>query len=209
MSENEDQAGVQAAANVSGDGQTPATPASESPTDVARFTQADLERILADRLSRERAKYEGFEELQARAEKWDEYEEAQKSELVKAQEAAAKAIREREVGLREANERLLRAAFLAEAGKVRAKHPEDAFRLSDTSNVSVTDDGDIVGVGKAVQSLVESGRLTLVGRPPAPDLDAGAGSGEPKPTGERLSDAELATARNLGVSPEEYAKYKT
>ncbi len=52
------------------------------------FTQADLDRIVQERVSRERAKYEGFEELKAKAKKYDEQEEANKSELQKAQERA-------------------------------------------------------------------------------------------------------------------------
>ena len=52
------------------------------------FTQADLDRIVQERVSRERAKYEGFEELKAKAQKFDEQEEANKTELQKAQERA-------------------------------------------------------------------------------------------------------------------------
>ena len=53
------------------------------------FTQDELNAIVADRLSREKAKYEGFEELKAKAEKYDQLEEANKSELQKASERVA------------------------------------------------------------------------------------------------------------------------
>ena len=53
------------------------------------YTQADIDRIVGERLSRERAKYEDYNELKAKAEKWTEMEEAQKSELQKAQEKSA------------------------------------------------------------------------------------------------------------------------
>ena len=53
------------------------------------FTQEELNAIVADRLSREKAKYEGFDELKAKAEKYDELEEANKSELQKASERVA------------------------------------------------------------------------------------------------------------------------
>lgn len=52
------------------------------------FTQAELDAIVQDRVKRERAKYEGFEDLKAKAQKYDEQEEANKTELQKAQERA-------------------------------------------------------------------------------------------------------------------------
>ena len=52
------------------------------------FTQAELDKIVGERLSRERAKYEGFDELKAKAAKFDEMEEANKTELQKMSEKA-------------------------------------------------------------------------------------------------------------------------
>lgn len=53
------------------------------------FTQEDVNRIVADRLSRERSKFADYEDLRAKAEKFDAMEEASKTELQKAQELAA------------------------------------------------------------------------------------------------------------------------
>ena len=53
------------------------------------FTQAELDKIVQERVGRERAKYEGFEDLKAKAEKFDALEEEKKSELQKAQEKTA------------------------------------------------------------------------------------------------------------------------
>ncbi len=50
------------------------------------FTQAEMDAIISDRLKRERAKYADYSELQAKAAKFDEAEEANKSELQKAVE---------------------------------------------------------------------------------------------------------------------------
>ena len=52
------------------------------------FNQAELDAIVQDRVKRERAKYDGFEDFKAKAQKYDEQEEANKSELQKAQERA-------------------------------------------------------------------------------------------------------------------------
>ena len=55
----------------------------------AKFTQADIDRIVQDRLSRERDKYSDYADLKAKAEKFDEIEEASKTELQKATEKAS------------------------------------------------------------------------------------------------------------------------
>ena len=53
------------------------------------FTQEELDGIVADRIKRERAKYEGFDDLKAKAEEYDKMVEANKTELQKATERAA------------------------------------------------------------------------------------------------------------------------
>lgn len=52
------------------------------------FTQAELDEILKARLGKERAKYADYETLQQKASKFDEMEEASKTELQKATERA-------------------------------------------------------------------------------------------------------------------------
>lgn len=76
----------------------------EAPAWTPPATQADLDRIIADRLSREKAKYANHDELVAKAAEYDKAQEAAKTEAqkladrlaaaeAKAQEAEAKAIR--------------------------------------------------------------------------------------------------------------------
>ncbi len=52
------------------------------------WTQSQLEAIVQERLDRERAKYSDYEDMKAKAQKYDEAEEANKSELEKATEKA-------------------------------------------------------------------------------------------------------------------------
>ncbi len=52
------------------------------------FSQAELDAIIGDRLKREREKYADYEDLKARAEKYNALEEASKTDLQKAQEQA-------------------------------------------------------------------------------------------------------------------------
>lgn len=54
-------------------------------------TQDELDRIVTNRLSRERAKYADYDALKERAAKWDEAEEANKTELQKVLERAEQA----------------------------------------------------------------------------------------------------------------------
>ena len=52
------------------------------------FTQADVDKIVSDRLQRERQKYPDYEDLKAKAAKLDELEEANKTALQKATDRA-------------------------------------------------------------------------------------------------------------------------
>jgi hypothetical protein len=72
----------------------------------------------------------------------------------------------------------------------------------------VTEGGKVVGVKEAVEQLVENGRLPLVGKPKAPDLDGGAGSGERAGDSKPLSEAEKAIARKMNLTPEQYREGK-
>jgi len=51
------------------------------------FTQAEVDAIVGDRLKRDRAKYADYDDIKAKAAKFDELEEANKSELQKAIES--------------------------------------------------------------------------------------------------------------------------
>jgi hypothetical protein len=54
------------------------------------FTQSELNAIISDRLKRESEKYANYETLKEKASRFDEIEEASKTELQKANERAAK-----------------------------------------------------------------------------------------------------------------------
>ena len=87
------------------------------------FTQAEMDAIIGDRLKRERAKYADYEELKGKAAKYDEAEEASKSELQKAVEERD-ALRERLEKLEKEQERA------AQVAKVAAEQGVDAALLA-------------------------------------------------------------------------------
>lgn len=59
-------------------------------TEVKTFSQDEVNKIVQERVAKEKAKYEGYEELKEKAAKFDEQTEASKTELQKATEKAEK-----------------------------------------------------------------------------------------------------------------------
>ena len=53
------------------------------------FTQAEMDAVISERLNRERLKYQDYDQLKEKAAKFDQAEEANKSEVQKATERAA------------------------------------------------------------------------------------------------------------------------
>ena len=153
-------------------------------------------------------------ELKPKAQKLTEYEKADKirkdaelSEMDKLNKRLAEAETARQQALTTANDRLIKAAFVAEAAKHNIEYPEDAFLLADKTNVAVDESGNVIGVAETVKTLVDGKRLPLRNRAIA-SLDAGAGSTSNGQRSTALNEAELATARRLGIKPEDYAANK-
>lgn len=111
------------------------------------FTQAELDKILSERISRERAKYADYDTLKTKAE---QLEAAGKSEVEKAIERAAKA----EAALEKERIAAKRATLTAEAKaaalglKFKADKLDRVLRL-----VDITDDSTPETVAAALQTL--------------------------------------------------------
>lgn len=85
-------------------------------TEPKTFTQEEVDSIVRDRLQRERAKHADYDALKAKAEKFDEFEEAQKSELQKAHDRAT-ALQAELDGLKKAEGlRVMRQAVAQDTG---------------------------------------------------------------------------------------------
>jgi len=111
-------------------------------------------------------------------------------------DAAKKAI---EVANEKARDMLIRSAFVAEAAKLGAQHPEDVYVLADKAGVDVNESGVVEGVADAVKALVDAGRVTLGGKPRAPELNSGAGGGERSSGSTQLTAGEIEAARLMGI----------
>ena len=124
------------------------------------FTQEELDRVVADRIKRERAKYEGFEDFKAKAERLDEIEAANKTELEKAHEKAAKLEKELNVIKQAEAVRLIREEVAKSTGipahLLTGNTKEDceaqAAAIADyakpTPYPTVKDAGEINNIGK-------------------------------------------------------------
>lgn len=80
------------------------------------FTQSELNAILGDRLAQERKKYADYEELKGKAQKYDQAEEASKTELQKEQEKTAALTKQLEAFQKADNERKLKDKIAQETG---------------------------------------------------------------------------------------------
>ena len=87
------------------------------------FTQAEMDSIIGERLKRAREKYADYDELKAKAAKFDEAEEASKSEL-------QKAVEERDKFKAELDKMKAEAARAEQVVKVAAEQGVDAALLA-------------------------------------------------------------------------------
>ena len=137
------------------------------------FTQAELDRQIEQRLARERKKFEGYDDLKAKAARLDELEKANATDMEKAVMAAKDEARA-EVA-RAFGEKLVRGVMKAQLEQ--AMKPADAAALLDDLNLGkyVGDDGEIDedAIAKAVARLVPRGSVDLGqgGRGDGPSLD--------------------------------------
>lgn len=188
--------------------ETPVVPVEGA--DLGAAQAAELERVkvalkAANKEAAERRKR--LEELEAQDEARRKAEMTE-AERLKAEVTQAK--QEAEQARADARATLIRAAFVAEAAKAGASHPEDVYRLADISGIEVGADGTVAGVTEAVKALVDAGRvpLTAGGRPLAPKLDGGAGGGDRSHDAIRLTPLEADLAQKMGLTAEQYQKNK-
>lgn len=171
----------------------PKTPvnAPDPPAPDKTFTQADLDRIVQERLSRQAKQFEGYDELKEKAKKLDEIEEANRSELDKATRRAEEA-EAQATALAEANKKaLIRAAVVAEAAKQGAVDPDAVVALLPGDAVTV-DDGTVTGAEDAVKALLESKKY-LVGvsnASPGPGDGGARTPAQPADLAEQIKSAE-------------------
>jgi hypothetical protein len=187
------------------------------------FTQEEIDRIVAERLSRQAKKFADYDDLKAQLAELQKAEEERKKAEMTAQERleaekaealkrAQEAEEARERALTAANQRLIKSEFklLAKESGIRADALEDAFKLADTSSITVDDDGNIVGAKDVVDALIASKPYLVevkkeqpkqIGDPNSPPNDKA-----PQKTKEQLLKEAAEKARRTGRS-EDLAYY--
>lgn len=159
------------------------------------FSQDDLDRIVKDRLARQKSQFADYEDLKAKAARLDEVEAANLSELEKAQKAAADAAAELDRIRTEAQEARLTAAILAEVAKADRKvvDPEAALRLLDRSTLELGEDGVPTNTADAVDALLEARPFLVSSVGGSARGNADQGARKPGPT--QLSREALASMK--------------
>jgi hypothetical protein len=143
------------------------------------FTQADLDRVVQERLSRERQKYEGFDDLKDKASKFDELQEKNQSELEKAAAKATKAEKRAD----DAEGKLLRFEVAAEK-----QVPSNLLPLlTAQTRVDLEAQADLI---------LENAKTA----DPTPEFDGGAREPAPEPVSPEQGHNNFLL-QTLGISP--------
>jgi hypothetical protein len=163
------------------------------------FTQDELDRIVRDRLARQKAQFGDYDELKEAADRLKEIEDQNKSELAKAQERAAELERKAAEAEQARLAALYENAVISEAAKKNVADPTDLVQLIDRSAVEFGDDGRPTNISDVVDSLLKAKPYLAGGGHALGDADLGArGGGVEKPiTREqlaRMSSAEITAA---------------
>ena len=186
--------------------------------------QDEVDRIVADRLARERKKYADYDDVKAKLTALEQAEEERKkAELTEAERLAAELEEARKqaqaaeeamgAALTAANTRLINAEFkaLARDANIPADRLSAALKLADLSAVTVDDEGNVVGVDAAVKALITEHAYLVAQATPKP-IGGAAGGGDPLPdkTKEQLLEAAAEKARKSGRLDDQvaYAKIK-
>lgn len=143
---------VQGQSDQAGTGHDPAQ--TDNPTSRT-FTQADIDRIVKERLERQRQQFADYDDLRQKAAKLDELEDAQKSELEKLQERLAQEQKAREQLAAQHKEALVRMTVERLAAAQGFLDPSDAYRMLDVQSLSVNDAGEVEGAAEALKQLAE------------------------------------------------------
>lgn len=133
------------------------------------FTQDEIDKIVADRIARERKKLEKFADYDDLKTKLSEYTKAEEerkraemteterlqAELDELKRIAQEAEETKSKTLESANKRLIKSEFkiLAKDLGVRKDALDDAFVLADMTGVEIDDEGNVKGVQEAIESL--------------------------------------------------------
>lgn len=157
---------------------TTAPPAAQPPAEPAKtFTQADIDKIVRERLQRQKEQFADYDQYKAAADELAKIKESQLSETEKLTKRLAELEQAKTQAEATAKETLIRSAVVSEAAKLRFNDPEDAYRLADLSAVAIGESGKVEGALEAVKALAESRKYLIQNNNPALSTFNPAGAG--------------------------------
>lgn len=164
-------------------------PTTTTPTSyTAPASQADLDRIVGERLAREREKFADYADLKAKADAHDAALEAAKSDADKAIDAARS--EGEKTATERANSMLVRAEARALAAEAKFRNAAVAVAAIDLTGVKVNDDGsvDSDAIKAKLKTLSDSDPYLIddgkAGKP-RPDHSQGGGGQNDAPSVDR------------------------
>jgi len=186
------------------------------------FTQEEIDKIIADRIARERKKYADYDEIKTKAAEYEKALEekrlAELSEKERLEEIAKKYEQEKEQLAKQLEEFKTQAqrekvvnAFIKAAPSVNI--PSDridaALKLADLSAVTIGEDGKVEGIDAVLTTLVEQYTFLAESKKPQ-QKPIGESTNGPKEVAEKTAEQLLKEAaekaRRTG-KPEDLAAY--
>lgn len=120
------------------------------------FTQQDVDRIVQERLARVKTSPPAdYDDLKAKAAEFDKLQEANKTELEKAQERAARLERDHALTAERYQRAITDSAIVAEAAK-RGIDTDIAKAMIDRASLEFDDDGNPTNIASAMDALLEA-----------------------------------------------------
>ncbi len=116
-----------------------------------RFTQAEVERLITERLAREAKKYADYDKTKAELKR---LQEASKSDTDRLQETVNDLTAKFAEAENRAKANLVKSAIVAAAARLDFNDPQDAYRLLDAGSLEVEDDGAVKGLDAILQKLL-------------------------------------------------------
>lgn len=168
----------------------------DSGGDDRTFTQADVDRIVSDRLNRERSKYTDYDDLKDKATKFDELQAEQQTDLERTQSELEQERQRREAAEARAAATATRNKVLELAADKKITDPKLAAKLLDHDKVEFDDDGNPSNVADLLDGLIAEHPLLTA------TTGDGAGGGEGGGSGDGAGTSGGAGSPDGGAKPE-------
>lgn len=174
---------------------TPATDEGQG-SESGKFDAAYVQQLRAE-AAKHRTERNAFEKrLKEFEAKESERKKSEMSELERLKVELAEAKQSAEAAQRISQERLVRGAIIAEAAKAGFVDPDDAWRLVNASDTSITVDenGQVAGTDKAIKILIKTKPYLVKTAAAAANVNAADGRGNGQASAEQ-QQAKLAELR--------------